>query len=73
MSIYVNTTTLVIELNVGEFLETKVFRLEQGLFLNNYFIKLFGVGLFMCLPNCSHVFKNYFVIVYKLTIRKSLG
>uniref|UniRef100_A0A915PA76 Glycogen debranching enzyme glucanotransferase domain-containing protein n=1 Tax=Meloidogyne floridensis TaxID=298350 RepID=A0A915PA76_9BILA len=30
MSIYVNTTTLVIELNVGEFLETKVFRLEQG-------------------------------------------
>jgi len=32
MSIYVNTTTLVIELNIGEFLETKVFRLEQGLF-----------------------------------------
>ncbi|CAK5018372.1 unnamed protein product [Meloidogyne enterolobii] len=30
MSTCVNTTTLVIELNNGEFLETKVFRLEQG-------------------------------------------
>ncbi|CAK5035876.1 unnamed protein product [Meloidogyne enterolobii] len=30
MSTCVNTTTLVIELNIGEFMETKVFRLEQG-------------------------------------------